>query len=107
MLELYNNDWLTFVDDYLSKSKEPAQFMCCLIAIRAYLAGRERGILNLEVMRIPILFDATCSGMQHLSALTSNMELASYVNIVSSVLYNKPADFYSICAEAIMKEIKD
>ena len=51
--------------------------------------------------KLPVLFDATCSGMQHLSALTTNIDLAVLVNLTGGDL----KDFYGHCAETVLKVI--
>ncbi len=90
MFYLYKNDKQKFREKYLSKAKEKAQFMACFLALYS------NDIYY--ICRLPILFDATCSGMQHLSALTTNVDLASMVNIIAG---ENPSDFYDYCAKAV------
>ena len=98
MLDLYMNDWENFEVQYLNKAKEKAQFMSCFLAIlKAHcLKGGDYSQCEL-----PVLFDATCSGMQHLSALTTNLDLAVLVNLTRGGL----KDFYAHCAEMVSKVI--
>lgn len=86
--------------EYLNKAKEKAQFMSCVLAIfRAHCL--DGGDYN--KCKTPVLFDATCSGMQHLSALTTNLDLAALVNLTGGEL----KDFYAHCAEMVTKVIAE
>lgn len=100
MLQTYLNDRPLFTEQYLNKAKEKAQFMSCVLAIlRSHLsAGGDYG-----KCRLPVLFDATCSGMQHLSALTTDLDLAALVNLTSGGL----KDFYGHCAETVGQVISE
>lgn len=53
---------------------------------------------------LPIGIDATCSGLQHLSAMTLDGEAAALVNVTPTA---KPADGYKTVAEASLKYITD
>ena len=55
---------------------------------------------------LPIGLDATCSGLQHLSALTLDHEAAKLVNVVRGD-EDKPSDGYRTVAEASLKYIED
>jgi hypothetical protein len=98
MIYLYKNDLDLFKSKYVSVSKEPFQFISFFISYYNYLS---KGI----EIRIPILFDASCSGIQHLSALTTDKEIAKLVNILPG-LDDKPSDFYQFCIEEIIENIK-
>lgn len=95
MFELYENDFQNFLDKYLKNSKEPAQFMSCFIALYNHLK------FNTQI-KIPILLDASCSGIQHLSALTTDSKLAKLCNVLhEDEDTDKNADFYSYCIDLI------
>ena len=83
MLDLYENNREKFNEQYLSNAKEKAQFMSCILTIfkAQCLDGGDY-----SQCKQPVLFDATCSGMQHLSALTTNIELAVMVNLTGGEL---------------------
>lgn len=52
----------------------------------------------------PILFDASCSGIQHISALTLDKNLAKYTNVITDSLNpmdELPEDFYSFALNKI------
>jgi len=64
----------------------------------------------------PILFDASCSGIQHIAALTLEKELASNVNVYSNSSdpsRDFPQDFYIYALEkmneklSVIEELKD
>lgn len=62
----------------------------------------EKHSKNQPVMAtLPILFDATCNGTQHLAALLKDMQLGKQVNLVYND--NKQGDYYAYCADKISK----
>lgn len=100
ILDLLENNTELFNTNYLSKAKEPAQFISCLMEYNKYSKGLIKDI------KTPILFDATCSGVQHLSALTTDLDIAKLVNILETSK-DEPSDFYSFCVENIIENIKN
>jgi DNA-dependent RNA polymerase len=97
MIELYENQIDLFKTTYVKDSKEPFQFLACFICYYNFIK------YNKEI-KIPILFDATCSGIQHLSALTKDTKIAKLVNLISN---NEPSDFYQYCIDQIKLYLKD
>ena len=98
IISLFDNDRSTFIKEYLDKANEKAQFLSCVLELRkAHL--EKKGDYNR--CKLPVLFDATCSGMQHLSALTTNIDLAALVNLTGGDLQ----DFYNHCAEVVSSVI--
>jgi DNA-directed RNA polymerase len=75
-----------------SKAEEPWCFLascfeyfdCCIACTR-------------ETSGLPCGIDATCSGLQHLSAMTGDSQAAALVNVLPT---DKPADGYKTVAEA-------
>lgn len=103
MGELYEQDRNKFDEEFLCKAKEKAQFMSCFLSIyKSFLSceGSKRSYSN---SKTPVLFDATCSGMQHLSALTTNIDLATLVNLTNHEL----KDFYAHCADIVKQVIAE
>lgn len=101
MVDLYENDRSRFVEVYLSKAKEKAQFMSCFLGIyKSFHLSKKLGPCHSNP-KTPVLFDATCSGMQHLSALTTDIDLATLVNLTNHELN----DFYGHCAEIVRNVI--
>jgi DNA-dependent RNA polymerase len=97
MIHTYDTDFNLFTEKYISVSKEPFQFMSSFLSYYNYIKH------NIET-KIPILFDASCSGIQHLSALTSDVKIAKLVNLLSN---KEPSDFYQYCIEKIKEIIQD
>lgn len=98
MIDFYENDMQMFEQLYLNNAKEKAQFMSCFLSIFKAQCLNEGDYSQSE---LPVLFDATCSGMQHLSALTTNLELAVLVNLTQGEI----KDFDEHCAEMVTKII--
>jgi len=96
MIKLFDNKRSQFDEEYLNKAKEKAQFMSCFLAIRKEFS-KTTCVIDYNKCKLPVLFDATCSGMQHLSALMTDIDLASLVNLTGGDL----KDFYSHCAEIV------
>ena len=60
-----------------------------------------------RIIYFPVFIDATCSGIQHLSAMVADSELASLVNLTDSrnKIIDKPEDFYLELVEPINNSI--
>jgi DNA-directed RNA polymerase len=56
-------------------------------------------------IKIPILFDASCSGVQQLSAITFEFKVAKMVNVVSSLGIKN--DFYQIAGDYVVDKINN
>ena len=69
---------IKYVEDNLDKISEPFQFISIMVAKLSTLNNPEQAISN------PILFDASCSGIQHIASLTLEKELAKNVNVYSN-----------------------
>ena len=95
IINTFQNDFNLFKNKYINNSKEPFQFLACVISYYDYIN------YNIEI-RIPILFDASCSGIQHLSALTTDTKIAQLVNLLNN---DSPSDFYQYCLDEIVKII--
>ena len=83
---------------YLDDADEPFQFISVYFAIKDYIVNKNYRF------NIPILFDASCSGIQHLASLANDLSIAKMVNVVSTEDCRN--DFYSIAAEYVNKHIK-
>lgn len=78
---------------------EPWQFLAACIEYNDCIIQGTRSWSNLLVG-----FDATCSGLQHLSALTRDRGAAELVNVAPT---HKPADAYKTVAEASKKYLPE
>ena len=90
---------ILFLDKYLDNADEPFQFISVYKAIKDIVINKNNDI------NIPILFDASCSGIQHLSSLCNDINIAEMVNVVSTE--NCKNDFYQIAADYVIKYIND
>src|ERR1700739_3923533 len=59
------------------------------------------------LVQLPVFWDATCSGIQHLTAIIKDVNLAHHVNLVEQAADSKPADLYSTTKEPINQLIRD
>jgi len=75
-------------------------FLACALELKGYLNNPKE-----FVSRLPILLDATCNGLQHLSAMTSDVHLGKRVNITKSSIYDDPNDIYSELLPDIKKKV--
>jgi DNA-directed RNA polymerase len=57
-------------------------------------------------VKFPIYIDATCSGIQHFTAMLRDIELAGYVNLLPQNEKDFVDDFYSEMLEYINQEIR-
>ena len=98
-----NNDEF---NKFVTNLSEPFQFISIFLAIYSVLKN-ELDYNKIAVYN-PILFDASCSGIQHLSALTREVEIAKKVNVISEAnepYDEKPGDFYSYAANLIQEKL--
>jgi DNA-directed RNA polymerase len=84
-----------FCFKFVYDSKESFQFLACFISYYRF-------VKNNKEFRTPILFDATCSGVQHLSALTKDKDIGKLVNLTQS---EHPSDFYQYCTKVFNSQI--
>jgi hypothetical protein len=86
---------------------EPFQFLSIAFA-KLHTSKYEEEGNNEIIVNNPILFDASCSGIQHISALTLDTNLATYTNVVTTKDNPKdelPEDFYSYALVLIQKRL--
>jgi hypothetical protein len=95
-MSIYETNFNLFVERFVQISKEPFQFLSIFISYYSFIK------FNTEIKN-PILFDATCSGIQHLSALTKDSHIANLVNLTQN---ESPSDFYQYCINKIIEEIE-
>jgi DNA-directed RNA polymerase len=74
-----------------SQSEEPWCFLAACVEYNDCVIEKTRSTSGL-----PVSVDATCSGLQHLSALTKDLSAAQMVNVVPT---SKPTDAYAVVAE--------
>ena len=74
-----------------SQAEEPWCFYAACVEYNDCVIEKTRSTSGL-----PVSVDATCSGLQHLSALTKDLSAAQMVNVVPT---QKPTDAYALVAE--------
>lgn len=82
------------------RAKEPFLFLATCLEYN--------NVINDEnyISRLPIYIDATCNGLQHLAAMTNDVNLAKYVNLLKSNDDLIPEDIYKEMANKVIKNIK-
>jgi DNA-directed RNA polymerase len=93
---------IKYIEDNIDNISEPFQFLSIIYAKLNHLYNSNTQILN------PILFDASCSGIQHIASLTLEKELASNVNVYSDSLNPTdeiPQDFYTYALGKIIDKL--
>ena len=86
-----NRQWMD-VDEPWSHLAACMEVYACCIAKTKHTSG------------LPIGIDATCSGLQHLSAATLDLEAGTLVNLTPG---DKPADGYKAVAEEAIKHLAE
>nr|QWO71405.1 RNA polymerase [Termitomyces sp. K1Ag] len=76
--------------NFMLKADEPFLFLSCCLELKNYYADPTH-----FVSKLPIYLDATCNGLQHLSAMINDTCLARYVNILHSNKDEIPKDVYN------------
>jgi DNA-directed RNA polymerase len=87
------------LDWALQKLSDPYQFVAACVEL---VEALERG--PSFPTRLPLTFDATCSGLQHICMMTRDEIGARYVNLVPS---NELNDFYSLMGTKVYRERPD
>jgi DNA-directed RNA polymerase, mitochondrial len=81
-----------------TKADKPFQFLAACFELSSALAQGPT-----FVSRLPISFDGSCSGLQHLSAMTRDEETAKLVNLTPSAA---PQDIYETVAEIVHRRVE-
>ena len=92
--------------ELITDLSEPFQFISIGLAKIEYLEKEKLGLKT--IINNPILFDASCSGIQHISALTLDQNLARYTNVISydeSPKTQLPEDFYTFALNIIKEKL--
>jgi len=82
-----------------SKAEEPWCFLAAAIEFHKCVITKEKSTSGL-----PVSVDATCSGLQHLSALALDRTAAEMVNVVPT---EKPSDGYAIVAQVAKEQLPE
>jgi DNA-directed RNA polymerase len=82
-----------------SQAEEPWCFLAACVDFNDCVIEKTRTTSGL-----PVSIDATCSGLQHLSALTGDLSAAQMVNVVPTP---KPTDAYAVVADKAKEFLPD
>ena len=101
---MFITDINKFNKEVLVKLKEPFQFISIMFAtissLNAFLNNKD------IVLNNPILFYASCNGLQHLSALTREVEIAVKTNLISLPdSIEMKNDFYEYASSLVQAEL--
>jgi DNA-directed RNA polymerase len=97
MIEAIASDPLEYLSLW-SKADEPWSFLAACLEYHACCISQHKGTSGL-----PVGIDATCSGLQHLAAMTLDGTAASMVNVTPTP---KPSDGYAIVAEKAKDQLR-
>ena len=95
--------------DLVKDLSEPFQFLSIGFAKLNLLCNEEQGKKNIIISN-PILFDASCSGIQHISALTLDKNLGKFCNIYTTKDNPEnelPEDFYTYALKLIQQKLNE
>jgi len=87
-------------DRWLEAEKPFAFFAACLEVYTARTTEPE------FITRLPITFDGTCSGLQHLCAMTRDELGGTLVNLRASGIGDAPQDIYAVVAEKVAGRVR-
>jgi len=85
--------------EFILKAESPILFTAFCLVIREYQKNPEVKIF------LPVFLDATCSGIQHLSALVLDANTGNYVNLIPQETTSKVNDIYTEMLEPINKSL--
>jgi DNA-directed RNA polymerase len=94
---IFNNP---LIIDLINNIDEIGQFLSLLTSLLQ--------LKNNNLFHTPICFDATCSGIQHLSAILSDIQLAKETNVIPiEDNSDNPQDIYSLLANEVSNTINN
>jgi DNA-directed RNA polymerase len=96
---------IKFYNNYLINIKDKLQFISIMFAIVKVLNAEIKGYRSKVIINNPILFDASCNGLQHLSALTRELNTAIHTNLISLPDSTVPNDYYNFAGNIVQKEL--
>lgn len=82
-------------DLWWTEADKPFLFVAGCMALRDALAGKP--------VHIPVSFDGSCSGLQHLAAMSRCEDTSKLVNLVNN---RKPADIYQTVADRVQAKVQ-
>ena len=95
------NNIINLEPDFIFKAEEPLMFLSCCYELNNYYKNP-----NIFLSRLPIYLDETCNGLQHLSLMVNDTNLAKFVNILKSDRNDLPNDVYTFAVKKVNEDIK-
>ena len=92
----------TLDETFIKKAEAPILFLAFCLEYKNALLSED-----IYITHLPLQFDASCNGIQHLSSLIADTHLAKKVNIIEATFKDIPNDLYSECVKHIKDEIKN
>jgi DNA-directed RNA polymerase len=95
--------------DVWNYAKQPKQFTGWAQADKPFLflaacmAYRDH-VMSLDLCHLPLAFDGSCSGLQHLGAMTRDDQTCRLVNLTHN---EEPNDVYAVVAEVARRKVED
>ena len=88
----------------ISKAENKLLFVTFCFEFRKYIHALNKG-QEYFISNLPLQFDASCNGIQHLAALTREVDTAIHTNLIKDPKGNKdlPKDYYEKAANLIQK----
>ena len=86
--------------NFIMMAENPIIFASLCLIIKELDRNRDYEV------KIPVFLDATCSGIQHLAALISDIDLALNVNLIPNDSKLGPSDIYEELRKPINEEIR-
>ena len=107
-IKINHENIINLDEEFLMKADEPLLFLAFCFEykkINDMILSASQGNNNTILSScLPIQLDATCNGLQHLSIITGNQNLAKLVNLLPNKPENEPYDLYSFTLELIKKK---
>ena len=100
-VERNKDNILNMEPEFIQKAESPISFAAFCLEVKNLEKNRDHKI------KMPVFIDATCSGIQHISALIGDVELAKKVNLIHDSNNEKPEDFYLSLVEPLNKAINE
>jgi hypothetical protein len=86
----------------LTQAENKLLFIAFCFEFKKYIEAKEKNI-DYFLTYLPIQFDATCNGFQHLTLLVDDVSLSRELNLAISTWNDLPKDFYSFVALKLKK----
>jgi DNA-directed RNA polymerase len=87
--------------EFIMKASKKIQFTSFCITLKEYDKD------NNYLVKLPVFLDATCSGMQHLSAILQDINMGTHVNLIKKSESENVGDLYETVVNPINVAINE